>query len=300
MKKFIVLIMVGILSMAGLSFAGLSSDDNLTFVASYNNGLNADYATGNGTATVTHGDGPDVGLSANGTGAFASSTPNKALTQTVGYAHSSIINTGETVMYQAQNNMSLQAGTFVGWVKASGSERFFVPAEGMIFAENGHWTSNNSMTLFDQYTYGYQRQYVLSGKDAYGNYFAVDTVSTSANKGFDEWVFVAASWNLSQSGQLDLKLWARAIGEASFATGASSYSDMEFVDFDQYSPLNIGSDYWGSRIYGGLIDNVQIYNTALTNAQIDAIYSSGVEIIPEPATLVLLSFGLMAIRKKIK
>jgi len=250
-------------------------DRALIFAARYNNGLDADISNGDAVAIVTHGAGPDVGLSADGTGVFAGSTPNKALTQTVGYAHSSIVNTGEKVTYQSENNISLETGTFVGWVKASGSERFFVPAEGMIFAENGHWTSNNSITLYDQYTYGYQRQYVFAGKDAYGNYFAVDTVSTSANKGFDEWVFVAASWSVSVDGNLSLKIYARSIGQSSFATGTSSYSDIDFTEVA--GPLTIGSDSWGSRIYGGLVDDVQIYNRALTDEEIESIYSSGNE-----------------------
>ena len=251
--------------------------EGLTFIARYNNGLDADYAAGNATATVAHGSGPDVGLSAAGTGAFTSSTPNTALTQTVGYTHSSVVNTGESVRYQAQGNMSLQAGTFVAWTKAApfNTERMFTPAEGMIFAENGHWSSGNSMTMYDQYYYSYKRDYLLQGSDAYGNMFYVNAIPTAET--FDNWVFVAGSWNLSESGQLDLKIWVRPVGQASFSTGTNSYSDITFVDLDGNAPLNIGSDYWGSRIYGGLVDDAQIYDHVLSDDTIESIYSSGIE-----------------------
>ena len=298
MKRIIIVSLVVVLGLVGLSHAALTTDSDLTFVATYNNGLNADYAAGNGTATVTHGSGPDVGLSAAGTGAFTSSTPNTALTQTVGYNHSSIVNTGESVRYQAQGNMSLQAGTFVAWTKAApfNTERMFTPAEGMIFAENGHWSSGNSITMYDQYYYSYKRDYLLQGSDAYGNMFYVNAMPTAET--FDNWVFVAGSWNLSESGQLDLNIWVRPVGQASFSKGTSSYSDMTFIDLDEYAPLNIGSDYWGSRIYGGLIDDAQVYNRALSDNEVDAIFSSGLEVIPEPATLALLSLGLLLARKK--
>jgi len=45
--------------------------------------------------------------------------------------------------------------------------------------------------------------------------------------------------------------------------------------------------------YTGLIDEVQVYNQALTNAQIDFLFQNPAQVIPEPGALSLLGFGLI-------
>ena len=47
------------------------------------------------------------------------------------------------------------------------------------------------------------------------------------------------------------------------------------------------------RFFNGLIDDVAVYNRALSAQEIYQIYS-----IPEPATLLLLGLGGLALRKR--
>jgi concanavalin A-like lectin/glucanase superfamily protein/PEP-CTERM motif-containing protein len=46
--------------------------------------------------------------------------------------------------------------------------------------------------------------------------------------------------------------------------------------------------------YTGLIDEVQVYDQALNDAQIDFLFQNPTQVVPEPATLALLSAGLLA------
>lgn len=57
----------------------------------------------------------------------------------------------------------------------------------------------------------------------------------------------------------------------------------------------IGSDTWtsGTDYHYGLIDDVRIYNRALTQTEVTQLYN-----VPEPATLLLLGLGVLFLRKK--
>lgn len=46
-------------------------------------------------------------------------------------------------------------------------------------------------------------------------------------------------------------------------------------------------------LYTGLIDEVQVYDQALTDTQIDFLFQNPAQVVPEPATLSLLGVGLL-------
>jgi hypothetical protein len=49
-----------------------------------------------------------------------------------------------------------------------------------------------------------------------------------------------------------------------------------------------------SARYTGLIDEVQVYDQALSDAQIDFLFQNPTQVVPEPGTLSLLAVGLLA------
>ncbi len=60
------------------------------------------------------------------------------------------------------------------------------------------------------------------------------------------------------------------------------------------SPLYIGNQQPGAgRYYNGLLDDMRIYNNALTDSEIKQLYN-----VPEPATLLLLGLGAALLRKR--
>jgi hypothetical protein len=59
-------------------------------------------------------------------------------------------------------------------------------------------------------------------------------------------------------------------------------------------PLYIGNQQPGAgRYYNGLLDDLRIYNNALTASEIQQLYN-----VPEPATLLLLGLGASLLRKR--
>ncbi len=62
----------------------------------------------------------------------------------------------------------------------------------------------------------------------------------------------------------------------------------------EVSPLNIGHRFrLGDGIYKGLIDDVRIYDNALSAAEISGLATAtGTTPVPEPSTAVLLALGL--------
>ncbi len=66
--------------------------------------------------------------------------------------------------------------------------------------------------------------------------------------------------------------------------------------------LQIGNSSTNNRGFNGKIDDVQVYNSALTASEIAAIYSSPGTVIPEPSTAALLlalgALGLIARRRR--
>lgn len=58
--------------------------------------------------------------------------------------------------------------------------------------------------------------------------------------------------------------------------------------------IRIGSGFGNARFFDGLIDEVAIYKTALTEGQIDAHIAAAVAIVPEPGSAALLALGALA------
>ena len=67
---------------------------------------------------------------------------------------------------------------------------------------------------------------------------------------------------------------------SAFATGAG--------------PLRVGDSYWDlNRDFKGNIDDVQLYDAALSAGNIDFLFNNPGEVIPEPATMLLLGCGAL-------
>ena len=50
-----------------------------------------------------------------------------------------------------------------------------------------------------------------------------------------------------------------------------------------------------TSLYTGLIDEVQVYNQALTGSQIDFLFQNPTQVVPEPGTLALGTVGAAAL-----
>ncbi|MFH1616636.1 MAG: hypothetical protein ABIG61_16325, partial [Planctomycetota bacterium] len=267
-----------------------NADPNIPlFVATFNNGFDADYAAGDTTATVHHDD-PDVyadiAIGSDGSGVFAGSSPNNlALHHDNGMTINDNVQTDEYVTYDASGgNFSFAAGSYVAYVKPVWEESGFVPHQGFIACMNRHWSYGHSMVLFDQYYYNYLRDYLLAGTDALGvlHYYA-----NVLAPGSDSWSFVVATWELiadanSNTGcRMDAKVSVRNAGDPSF-TSSGIISTMDVSPSNSPDVFNIASDAWGNRGYGGWVDWVQIYGKALSDAEIESLYNETVETAPIP------------------
>jgi len=140
--------------------------------------------------------------------------------------------------------------------------------------------------------------------------------------GFDRTIGIK-EWN---NGGLS---WQAFSGSGQFLTGSSVTTDWTFIAvvYDQdkssvmlyvdgntwtetgslgsgYDYINIGRNPKFGGYFKGIIDDVFIYNEALTKEQLDDIYQNGIAPVPEPNTLLLLSSaGVMAfglLRKRFK
>ncbi|MFH1613566.1 MAG: hypothetical protein ABIG61_00570, partial [Planctomycetota bacterium] len=137
-------------------------EPNLLFHATFNNGWDADYAAGDGTATVYH-DNPDVysdiEIAANGSGAFSAESPNNLALHHPGGVQHNNIQTGEYVEYDAAGNFSYLRGSYVAWVRPMYEEGGFTPWDGFIICEGSHWSYGSSVVLDQTYYYNYNADY---------------------------------------------------------------------------------------------------------------------------------------------
>ena len=99
---------------------------------------------------------------------------------------------------------------------------------------------------------------------------------------YSTWQHLATTYDGS-----DLRLYLNGVEIAS--------TPFAGVITQEVSPLNIGHRYrFGDGIYQGLIDDVRIYNTALSTTQIGALANASTAV-PEPSTFILLALGLVSI-----
>jgi hypothetical protein len=90
----------------------------------------------------------------------------------------------------------------------------------------------------------------------------------------------------AKAGEQRLYLDGNLIGSAASPLG----------DVIAASPIRVGAGYVGGRFFDGWIDEVAIYRTALSEAQIDAhIAAASQTATPEPASMALLGAGLLGL-----
>jgi len=66
------------------------------------------------------------------------------------------------------------------------------------------------------------------------------------------------------------------------------------IDTQTDSPICIGRYFGGTRYFNGILDDVRIYDRALSENEVVELY----ETTPEPATLLLFALGSLALRTK--
>jgi hypothetical protein len=90
----------------------------------------------------------------------------------------------------------------------------------------------------------------------------------------------------AKAGEQRLYLDGNLIGSAASPLG----------DVIAATPIRVGAGYVGGRFFDGWIDEVAIYRTALSEAQIDAhIAAASQTATPEPASMALLGAGLLGL-----
>jgi len=70
------------------------------------------------------------------------------------------------------------------------------------------------------------------------------------------------------------------------------------LDLSYINRLVLGGNTLDGRYYSGLMDELQVYDEALTNSQVAYLYENPSQIVPEPATLGLLALGGVALIRR--
>jgi len=82
------------------------------------------------------------------------------------------------------------------------------------------------------------------------------------NANLNQWNFIAVSY-------------IKGISVNFFENGVGEANQADSINLNNYGLNYIGKDYSNSRMANGLIDDIRIYNRALTAAQIAALYAGG-------------------------
>lgn len=120
---------------------------------------------------------------------------------------------------------------------------------------------------------------VLGDKLAFGIGSSDRTLFSTRPVNTGEWIFVAATWDTS--GAMSLYLDGALESTTELGSTSSRRSDNQFF---------IGQDLGGGA-YTGSLDQIRIYDTALSAGQVSAVYAAS---IPEPSTYAALA-GLAAL-----
>ena len=168
------------------------------------------------------------------------------------------------------------AGTILAWINLAS-----LPSDdGRIFSIAGESAGGDDFDLQIDNASNQLRFYTDGG-----SYTGASTNFTSSDLG--QWVFVAASFTAS-------------LDRSVYIDGALSSTSTPGGHADSGAPFYIGqSNAFGGRYFDGSIADVAVYNTDLSAAQIDAIYTSAsasgvspVSPTPEPSTWALMIAGV--------
>jgi len=175
---------------------------------------------------------------------------------------------------------SLSAMTLTGWFKANE-----VIGDGAVIVR----TNQFSLRAYDAAvpsTTGVI-QLNISGSNAPRS-ATTGTVFNSINT----WVYFAVVWDGST-----IKYYQGLTSQAASQLGSTSAFAPAMADPDaglQIGNISPANNSASARIFDGYLDDVRIYGTALSLPQVQAIQAADIANVPEPATLALLSLGLLA------
>jgi hypothetical protein len=160
-----------------------------------------------------------------------------------------------------------QAGSMVGWFNLAA----LPSTAGHIFTIAGESEEGNDFDLQIN-TDNTLNFYTNSGGSVQD-----PTAFTSASSG--HWIFFAATF--ASGGNATLYLNGLQVAQ----TGAGTRGDGD-------GTFAMGeSDVFNGRFFDGALDEIAVYNTELTGAQVTAIYSS-VGVVPEPSTWMMMLGGV--------
>ena len=142
----------------------------------------------------------------------------------------------------------------------------------------GHWSDSYSTRLDDNSPRNVINFHGRSTTNGGG-------VSSTGAVPTGEWVHVAVTFDVSALGD-DTSFYINGVLDSTADYGSA-------LSLNDYA-LRIGNSISGSWSYwNGMIDDVQIYNTALNAGQIQTVMAGN--IIPEPSTIVLAASGLLCL-----
>lgn len=125
-----------------------------------------------------------------------------------------------------------------------------------------------------------------------------DLSSSATYTGVGSWEFVALSFDSTRDGTAGnerMKIYrgttVDSIADAGSGNGGVLLNGLTATTSSRL--FSLGNSVDGDRSFDGLMDNVRVYDSALTSGEIESIRAA--EAIPEPASTLLLGGGLLSL-----
>ena len=166
--------------------------------------------------------------------------------------------------------------TYSGWIyfnNVSASQNLFYI--GRNSANSVRWSVGTGATLNDQYRTGSTLNNDSSGTLVAG-----------------QWAFITATISPAtpSSGHTT---WTAYINGAQVGTGSWSDSSSTYPNETSTSGATVGTQTSGAGAFSGYMDDINLYNSALSASQVASLYDSYLAApVPEPGTFAILGIGL--------